>query len=121
MRLKLNEKYTLSRFQYNLPWVWYTCPGSGTLPTFGTLPRFWVHYPGFTPAYIIGLFNSTFRYLDDLSNIDNPYFEGMVTQIYPNELQVNKANSAITPLFHNSLLPAIRFSFLSRDQIFTSR
>ena len=34
--------------------------------------------------------------MDDLSNIDNPYFEGMVTQIYPNELQVNKANSADT-------------------------
>ena len=25
-------------------------------------------------------------------NIDNPYFEGMVNQIYPPELQLNKAN-----------------------------
>ena len=32
-------------------------------------------------------FNSTSRYLDDLLNIDNPYFEGMVNQIYPPELQ----------------------------------
>ena len=31
-------------------------------------------------------------YLDDLLNIDNPYFEGMVNQIYPPELQLNKAN-----------------------------
>ena len=30
--------------------------------------------------------------LDDLLNIDNPYFEGMVNQIYPPELQLNKAN-----------------------------
>ena len=31
----------------------------------------------------IKTFNLTSRYLDDLLNIDNPYFEGMVNQIYP--------------------------------------
>ena len=46
--------------------------------------------------YIIEAFNSTFRYLDDLLNIDNPYFEQMVGQIYPTELQLNKANSSNT-------------------------
>ena len=39
-------------------------------------------------------FNSTSRYLDDLLNIDNPYFEQMVGQIYPTDLQLNKANSS---------------------------
>ena len=29
------------------------------------------------------------RYLDHLLNIDNPYFEGMVNQIYPPELQLD--------------------------------
>ena len=52
-------------------------------------------------------FNSTSRYLDDLLNIDNPYFEGMVNQIYPPELQLNKANTSDTeaPLldFHLSI------------------
>ena len=43
---------------------------------------------------IIKAFNSTSRYLDDLLNIDNPYFEQMVGQIYPTELQLNKANSS---------------------------
>ena len=43
-------------------------------------------------ADVIEAFNSTSRYLDDLLNIDNPYFEGMVNQIYPPELQLNKAN-----------------------------
>ena len=38
-------------------------------------------------TYIIEAFNSTSRYLDDLLNIDNPYFEQMVGQIYPTELQ----------------------------------
>ena len=42
-------------------------------------------------ADVIEAFNSTSRYLDDLLNIDNPYFEGMVNQIYPPELQLNKA------------------------------
>ena len=43
---------------------------------------------------IIEAFNSTSRYLDDLLYIDNPYFEQMVGQIYPTELQLNKANSS---------------------------
>ena len=43
---------------------------------------------------IIEAFNSTSTYLDDLLNIDNPYFEQMVGQIYPTELQLNKANSS---------------------------
>ena len=34
-------------------------------------------------ADIIEAFNSTSRYLDDLLNIENPYFEQMVGQIYP--------------------------------------
>ena len=41
-------------------------------------------------------FNSTSRYLDDLSNIDNRYFEGMVNQIYPHELRWNKTNASDT-------------------------
>ena len=45
---------------------------------------------------IIEDFNSTSRYLDDLLNIDNPYFEGMVNQIYPPELQLNKTNTTDT-------------------------
>ena len=45
---------------------------------------------------IIAAFNSTSRCLDDLLNIDNPYFEHMVGQIYPTELQLNKANSSDT-------------------------
>ena len=45
---------------------------------------------------IIEVFNFTSRYLDDLLNIDNPYFEQMVGQIYPTELQLNKANSSDT-------------------------
>ena len=41
----------------------------------------------------IGAFKSTFRYLDDLLNIDNPYLEQMVSQIYPTDPPLNKATS----------------------------
>ena len=55
----------------------------------------------------IEAFNSTSRNLDDLLNIDNPYFEGMVKQIYPPELQLNKANNTDTEVpfldFHLSV------------------
>ena len=46
-------------------------------------------------ADVIKAFNLTSRYLDDFLNIDNPYFEGMVNQIYPPELQLNKANTSV--------------------------
>ena len=39
---------------------------------------------------------TTYRYLDDLLNIDNIYFDQMVDRIYPSELQLNRANSSDT-------------------------
>ena len=33
------------------------------------------------------------RYLDDILNINNVYFDNMVSQIYPSELQLNKTNT----------------------------
>ena len=47
-------------------------------------------------ADIIEAFNSISRYLDDLLNIDNIYFEQMVYRIYSAELQLNKANYSDT-------------------------
>ena len=47
-------------------------------------------------ADIIEAFNSTSRYLDDILDIDNPYFEQMVDQIYPTELKLNKAKTSDT-------------------------
>ena len=45
---------------------------------------------------IIEAFNSTSRYLDDLLHMDKSYFEQMVDQIYPTELQLNQVNSSDT-------------------------
>ena len=51
---------------------------------------------GENQADIIEAFNSTSRYLDDFSNIDNIYFDQMVDRIYPTELQLDRVNSSDT-------------------------
>ena len=51
---------------------------------------------GYKEAEIIEAFNSTPRYLDDLRNTGNIYFDGMINQIYQTELQLNKANLSDT-------------------------
>ena len=43
-------------------------------------------------------------------NIDNPYFEGMVKQIYPPELQLNKANNIEAPFLDLHLSIATGFA-----------
>ena len=65
-------------------------------------------------AAIIEAFKSTSRYLDDLLNIDNPYFEGMVNRIYPPELQLNKANTSDTeaPFFGFAFIYFKRICFI---------
>ena len=45
---------------------------------------------------VIEAFNSTSRYLDDLLNIDNNFFDSMVNHIYSSELQLNQANISDT-------------------------
>ena len=47
-------------------------------------------------ADVIDAFNTTSRYLDDVLNINNVHFNNMVSQIYPPELQLNKANTSDT-------------------------
>ena len=41
-------------------------------------------------ADIIYAFNTTFRYLDDILNINNVYFDNIVNQIHPSELNLIK-------------------------------
>ena len=45
-------------------------------------------------ADINDAFNTTFRYLDDISNINSVYFDKMESEKYPPELQLNKANTS---------------------------
>ena len=47
-------------------------------------------------ADIINAFNTTSIYLNAILNIKNVYFDNSVSQIYPSELQLNKANTSDT-------------------------
>ena len=47
-------------------------------------------------ADVIDAINTISRYLDDILNINNVYFDNMVSQIYHSELQLNKANTSDT-------------------------
>ena len=47
-------------------------------------------------ADVIDAFNTAPRYLGDILNINNIYFDNMVSQIYPSELQFNEANTSDT-------------------------
>ena len=47
-------------------------------------------------ADVIHACNATSRYLDGILNINNVYFDNMVSQIYPSELHLNKANTSDT-------------------------
>ena len=47
-------------------------------------------------AEVIDAFNTIYRYLDEIINKNNVYFERMVSQIYPSDLQLNKVNASNT-------------------------
>ena len=47
-------------------------------------------------ADVIDALNTTSRYLDHILNTNNVYFDNMVSQIYPTELQLNKTNASDT-------------------------
>ena len=64
-------------------------------------------------ADIIEAFNSSSRYLDYIFNIDNPYFDQVFNQIYPPELQCNKANTLDTEAPFLDLCLSFSNGFLS--------
>ena len=45
---------------------------------------------------VIDAFNTKSRYMDDIKNINKVYLDNMVSQIYPSELQLIKANTSDT-------------------------
>ena len=57
---------------------------------------FMMSLSGDKQADVIDAFNTTSKYLDDILNINNVYFDNMVSQIYPSERQQNKANYSDT-------------------------
>ena len=64
-------------------------------------------------ADVIDAFNTTSRYLDDISNINNVHFDNMVSQIYPSELQLNKPNTSDTEAVFLDLHWSISYDIVS--------
>ena len=69
-------------------------------------------------ADTIDAFNTTSRYLDDILNIDNVYFDTMISQIYPSELPLNKVNTSDTE--HAFRLAFVFFPFLDGDVLLST-
>ena len=71
-------------------------------------------------ADIIEAFNSTSRYLDNLLDINNIYFDQMVDLIYPTELQLNRANSSDTeaPFLDLGIWEGLRFVIVALPGLF---
>ena len=47
-------------------------------------------------ADVISALNNTSRYLGDILNLDNPFFDNLISSISPKELKLNKANNSVT-------------------------
>ena len=69
---------------------------------------------------VIEAFSSTSRYLDDLLNIDNNFFDSMVNRIYPSELQLHKTNVSDTDASFLDLHLSISDSFV-KTKIYDKR
>ena len=64
---------------------------------------------------VIDAFSTTSRYFDDILNINNVYFYNMVSQIYPSELLLNKANNSDTEAVFFNLHLSISNDFVSTN------
>ena len=69
-------------------------------------------------ADIIDALNTSSRYLRDILNLNDTHFGNMVSQIYPSELQLNKANTSDTQTaFLNCISPFQMILFLPKFTI----
>ena len=67
---------------------------------------------------VIDAFNTTSRYLEDILNINNVYFDNMVSQIYPSELKLNKENAPDTKAaFETCICQFLMILFLPKFMI----
>ena len=73
-----------------------------------------------TLSDVIEAFNSTYRYLDYLLNIDNNFFNSMINRIYPTEPQLNKDNVSDTEAFFHYLHYSISDGFV-KTKIYDKR
>ena len=88
--------FKLYRQVVGIPMGTYCAPLVADLFLFCYERDFMMPLSGDKQVDIIDAFNTASRYLDVILNINNVYFDNMVCQIYPSELQPNKANTSDT-------------------------
>ena len=72
-------------------------------------------------ADVIDAFDTTSRYLDDFLNIDNAYFDNMVSQLYHSEWQLNTVNTSYTEAaFLTCVCPFLMILFLPKFMIYVT-
>ena len=77
-----------------------------------------ISLPDDKQADIIDAFYTTSKYLEDIFNINNVYFDTMISQIYPSELQRNKANTSDTEsAFKTCICQFLIILFLPKSMI----
>ena len=105
--INLHESMGPDRDRTRDPWICsQTCICSQT--------RYRLRYA----ARLIRAFNATSRYLNDVLNINNAYFDNKVGQIYPLELQLNKANTSDTEAaFKTCICPFLMILFLPKFMV----
>ena len=64
-------------------------------------------------ADVIDALKTTSRYLDDILNINNVYFDNTVSKIYPSKLQLNKTNDSDTKAAFSDLHLSISNDIIS--------
>ena len=71
--------------------------------------------------YLIYIFNDTPRYLDDILIIDYPEFEKHIPDIYPMELQLNKANTSDKETVLHLNIKVIERMFIVHTRVYGKR
>ena len=71
-------------------------------------------------ADVIDAFNTPSRYLVDILNINNVCFDNMVSQIYPTELNLNKANTSDKEATFLDFTVPMRYFFCGSFMLFLS-
>ena len=87
-KICFSSKSTDCRYYYGTN----CAPVAVDLVLFGYERYFMLSLSDENQSEVIEAFSSTTRYLDDLLNIGNNFFDSMVDHIYPSELQSNKVN-----------------------------
>ena len=84
----------LYRQEVKIPMGTYCAPLVADLFLFCYEREFMMALSDDKQADVIDASNTTSRYLDDILNINNVYFDNMASLIHPSELQLNKANTS---------------------------